>query len=106
MIIKFKNKDFRLSDWVEIENKNYFSKSSDFARYLTFGNKKLRDDFCHLDCYFKPFVISFYGQLEFLNEVYLKMFNSFDLDVNFTTNDAKNHIDDFLINKLKLIPFI
>lgn len=106
MIIYFNNTKFELSDWTEIENKGYSSKSSDFICYLMFDNKKSRDDFCYLDCYFKPFVISFYGQLDFLNEIYIKIFSSFDLDVNFTINDAKNHIDDFLINKLKLIPFI
>jgi len=107
MIIHFENKDIMLSEWVICE-RDFKTKlhETDYVRYVKTEEYTPRNShFCYIDCSRKPFMVQFSGVLFNLNDIYRKMYGSSEINT-ITHQSAKNHIDNFLSNKLKLVTFI
>lgn len=112
MIITFKNVNYELFDWKPIKHlprePNYgFNwvrrmSSSEYDRCIIYTDGKYstrnsNDKFYH--------TVAFGGVLAELEGVYESIFKTLNL-YNLTPEDSKNHVDNFLLHKLKLTAFI
>lgn len=103
MIIKFKNKEFRLSDWI-VDNSEHYDLSG-YARYAIDDSFRFSNDSCFIDLLWKRPRIYFTGEFFPLNDIYFQMFGKNIIQYS-NHNELKSHIDDFLSNKLKLLAFL